>query len=234
MINSLVLFLLIICMPTAYTKCFSDIYSVGLSADSGVYDITQNAPGKAQVSTEGGLGIYLGKIFLCPSQRYELYPYFRLRQFSLSRPSSEFDQLPERITLPSLGAKARYFWQQNWEIVLDLELRDEYRFYNDTFNGTILGEAYLNLKFVAGARYFFHSTKTEDYTAAIKLGPLFGISSSIGGGQSIEFDFEYFRRLSQKHSVRADLYYSTYSQDMDQVTMGRNELGARFNYIFRY
>jgi hypothetical protein len=53
-------------------------------------------------------------------------------------------------------------------------------------------------------------------------------------GNVYEIDLEYFKRMAKDYSIRADLYFSSYDQNISELKTTRTELGFRINYIFRY
>ena len=53
-------------------------------------------------------------------------------------------------------------------------------------------------------------------------------------GHTRELNLEYFRRIDPTYSIRADLYLLQSSQEVSKAIIRQNELGLRFNYLFRY
>lgn len=224
---------LIIISKLAYSSCNSDIYSIGLSLDSIAYDLERNG-GKAEIASSQGMGFLLGNIILCPKDRYELNPYLRLRSYELDKSDNALDTVDDKVNLPSLGSKFRYFYSNDIEIVGDVEVRDEFAVTSDDQSNRVYNNTYLNLKTLIGARYFMKSNKFEDYTIAFKYGLLLPIDSNADIGRNLELDLEYFNRLTKKYSIRADVFYSLLYQDVEDLTISRQEVGLRYNYVFRY
>lgn len=228
------LFPLIIFSFNTYSKCYSNIYSAGVSLDSLVYELERDNGASAEIVSTQGVGVLVGNIILCPRKKYELNPYLRIRQFELDKSESALENLSNEVTLPSVGIKGRYFYKPKFEIVADLEIRDEFSVFNDDATQEIFDQKYYNLKSLIGGRYFIKSNKSEDYTASARFGALIPLDNSIDLGYNLELDLEYFRRINKMYSIRADLFYSRYNQEIDDTLIIRNEVGIRYNYVFRY
>lgn len=226
-------------LSQANAECISDLYSAGLSFDSYHYKVrSKRGEDSGDIISSAGGGVKLGKIIYCPEKRREYFPYYRLRYFNLSDAKKEegFENLDEDILLHSFGLDTRFILDEKKEALLDMEARDEYRPTKVSPDSFILDDdKYFNLKILAGLRYFIYSNKLEDYTASIKAGGVFPLgNSSADPGALGEANLEYFKRINKAYSIRADFYYSRYEQDVDDTIVSRQELGFRYNYIFRY
>jgi hypothetical protein len=233
----MILFLFFIITGNVSAKCISDLYTAGLSADSFNYITTDEKENENSIGSTLGLGLKLGKIFYCPKKKLEIYSYYKLRYFNLAeaRKRSEFSLLKENVYLNSTGADIRYLLNRKQELLLDLEAREDYApAFLDSARQKIRDDIFLNFKALLGYRHFLKSNRSEDYTASFKLGPLVPIRSGVEVGYLSELNLEYFRRISKKYSTRADVYYSFYEQKAGQINLSRQELGLRYNYLFRF
>lgn len=237
--KNLVTTLTIIFSPLSWGDCISDLYTAGLSLDSFSYEVENNDTGStAQINSSSGAGIKIGKIIYCPESQREYYPYFRARFFSLDEANDQegFEDLKDDVSLAAFGMDTRFIQDYKKEILLDLAIREEYKPTNVTPDGFgLYDETYGNLKIATGLRYFVFSNQSEDYTASLKAGALFPVDGNdIEPGFLLEGNAEYFKRMNKNYSIRADIYYSFYQQDIDSFTVRRNEIGMRYNYVFKY
>jgi hypothetical protein len=222
---------------TAQANCIFDIYTAGVSADSFSYTISDQANNENEIGSTLGLGVKLGQLTFCPQRKLEVYSYYRFRYFNLAeaKKRAEFSQLKENVFLNSLGSDIRFLVKPRQELLLDIEVREDYApAFLDESRSRILDEVFFNLKTLIGYRHFLLSNRTEDYTLSAKIGALVPLRSNVDVGRLGELNLEYFRRISRKYSIRADLYFLRSQQDMGKVSLTHQELGARFNYLVRF
>lgn len=219
-----------------YSKCLTDIYSAGVSFDSLVYKIEETSSDYATLSSKSGYGVKLAWFQYCPDSKLEMSEYIRLRTFELDITDPVFSGLDKDISLLSFGFEARYFFKDKTELIGEVEAREDLGFDYDYRTNSIYDSPYMNLKVAGGARYYIKSNKTEDYALSTKLGFMTPLTDTdkADSGYVIDVDLEYFRRIAARYSIRADLYYSFYKQNFDDVDFSRHELGVRANYVFRY
>lgn len=220
-----------------HAKCLSDLYFAGLSADSFSYQIKGSKIGTNEVSSSLGMGAKLGRIFYCPKEKLEMITYYRLRYLNLAGTTAiaEFKSLPQSVLLNSFGVDARYLKDQKNELLIDVEVRQDWAPAKaDQAQSQLKEVQYMNLKALAGYRRILVTSKMSDYSASLKLGPLIPMGGEADLGILSEVNAEYLRRLSARLSLRFDGYYSRYTQDVADAEITRQELGLRVNAVFRY
>jgi hypothetical protein len=163
--------------------------------------------------------------------------YYRLRYLHLAGTTAiaELKSLPQSVLLNSFGVDARYLKDQKNELLIDVEVRQDWAPAKaDQALGQLKEVQYMNLKALAGYRRILVKSKMSDYSASLKLGPLVPIGGEADLGLLSEVNAEYLRRLSNRLSLRFDGYYSRYTQDVADAEITRQELGLRVNAVFRY
>jgi hypothetical protein len=214
-------------------KCIKGIYSTGISSDSLVFE-TSSGPNAIEVASEYGVGAKVGTVVYCPSNRLEFTPYLRARLFKFKNSKTTELNIDETNFILSTGLDTRLVKTKKYEWIGDSELRQEY--YLRPQNGILQNDTYLNLKLALGVRYTFSRDSRADYNVIFKYGALVPVSErdAVDLGNVYEIDLEYFKRMAKDYSIRADLYFSSYDQNISDLNTTRAELGARINYIFRY
>jgi hypothetical protein len=219
----------------SFARCFSDIYSVGINVDSFAFS-SQNNQGKVEVASDYAFGLKAGRIIFCPKNKIEFNPYFKLRVFQTKKSQQKTDlaDIDTNNTLLSGGMDFRWEIKPRFELVGDGELREEYFLRNN--NNRLVNDDYLNLKLAMGLRYSLIRNKDNDYNIIVKYGQLLALTKKdqVNNGDIYEIDLEYFKRMTKNYSIRADLYFARFEQRINELKTERIELGARFNYIFRY
>jgi len=233
--KSIFILLLTLLTTPSFAKCISDIYSVGVSVDSFIF-ASKRATGKVEVASDYGLGTKLGKVIFCQLQNIEYNPYIRTRYFQLgeARKKPNLGGIDEDKWLMSTGLDLRWIKGRRFEWLMDLEFREEFVLLES--NGELKNEDYINLKLALGLRYTVFRSSKADYNFVFKYGGFKPLTETenVKGGDVMEIDLEYFKRMAKDYSIRADIYISTYNQKVDDFEASRLEAGARFNYIFRY
>ena len=72
-----------------YARCITDLYSLGLSADSFSYNIENKNKDTVTLASDIGMGFKIGNIRFCPDQKREYYFYYQMRYFSFQEAKKE-------------------------------------------------------------------------------------------------------------------------------------------------
>ncbi len=229
----ILILLLILPFNSLYARCLSDIFSVGVSGDSLLFESQKNGE-KVKVASDYGLGFRAGKIIYCPDQKLEFNPYLRGRFFQFADNTNPNVNIEKTNFLFSLGLDTRLVKNRRFEWLSDVEMRQEY-FLKDS-NGLAVNDKYLNLKAALGLRATLFRDSRADYNIVFKYGGLVPVTErdSVKIGTVYELDLEYFKRMAKDYSIRADVFLSGLDQKISDTTTQRTELGTRLNYIFRY
>lgn len=222
-------------------KCLRDIWSVGASLDSVVYKGKRTDTDLAELGTENAYGIKGAWVNYCPTSKVEYSVYTRLRilNFGANTKKQAFAGVRDSVTLPSFGLEAKKgmkFGNQVFDLIADIEVRNELGLISDLVNNFLYDAKYWNLKAMAGIRYYVWQDNKRDLTTTFKAGPLAPISSNdehTNLGWLYGGSLEYFQKMGRKASLRLDLYYDFYKQDYANLEMLRQELGMRANIVFR-
>ena len=222
-------------------KCLMDIFTLGFSGDSVSYEGVRSNNSSIQLATNFAYGLLGAWTIFCPKDGVEYQTYSRYRQYTFNKKnlnSSTFKNVPEQQKLFSFGLEYRksVSWNEHYfDIPIDVEFREELGFILDETLAEINPDIYNNIKLESGIRYYYWSDAKNDFTAVLKAGVLYPFGGSSEASTSILYGLstEYFRKWSQKVSLRFDLYYDTYTQSFGDLDMNRIELGLRSNLVFR-
>lgn len=217
----------------------SGIYFASLSADSTSYCITRKdaSTEDAELSTDSSLSAKLGTIVYFPKKRLELIPFFKVRHQdyqSAKKDKAFYHSIDETQDLNSLGLEAKGELRRNIEWLGEIEWRQELGFTVDDATQTVSTKPYSNLKLSAGLKYNFYQAHRTEFGIQGKLAALTPFSSKdYKIGHLAELALVGFQKMGKKHSLQGDLFYETYQQDTEKLSIERQELGLRLSYVFR-
>ena len=227
-----------------HSKCIKDIAAAGLSFDSVKYDTELENGEIASIILDDALGLRAAWVIYCPKKQVEIQPYIRFRQYSFSDINAlqPHESISDKIHLLSIGIEGRKFkklWGKNFELMAEVELREELAISihlpeSITDSTYITSDRYINLKTMAGLRYFAWHKNKKDITAVAKFGILKGLSSESKLGIIYGVSGEYYQKLGKKTSGKVDFYIDRFSQGYGEINMSRTEIGIRTNIIFRF
>lgn len=238
-IKGMKLKLLILTLITATSlnlgaTCLSDIYQVGVEANSVSYSLKENNNSFATHATTSATGLKLGRIWLCPEDGLEITAYGRFQYFTFEdSPSPVYSELNGSEMLFSGGGEVKKMHSRNLEWVGDAELRQDVGFSANYSNNKLESEKVINMKLMGGARYFIHSGKSFDVSLKAKAGILLSPADA-GLGRIVGGSVEVLRRIGTRSSLKIDTFYDQYDQRFRNLDNSRKEVGLRLNLVFRF
>ncbi len=105
----------------------------------------------------------------------------------------------------------------------------------DEQNSIFLAEEIINIKLLAGVRYFIYQKRRTEVATRVKFGPIIPANNRENAelGYLYGIDLALFQKMSKRHSIETELFWEHYKQDYASISMARMELGLRLSYIFR-
>lgn len=222
---------------SAMGKCLQGIYTAGMSGDSTVYQIKASNNTTSELATDVSIGTKIGSMVFCPKERMEFNPYLKHRfmSFKDSQKHDEYRQVASSYQLLSIGHELRYIWKRELELLIDSELRQDLSLIPDEQLNAFQAKKTLNLKLLAGIRYFIYQQKRTEIATRIKAGPIIPVTDRDQAklGYLYGLDLAIFQKMGKRHSLEGELFWENYQQDLASNVISRKELGLRLSYIFR-
>ena len=217
--------------------CAKDIFKVGASLDSAVFNANRDGKELDLVSDQG-LGIRLHWIVFCPESGVETTPYFYFRNYSF-KSNSDFQEPPSDIESFTLGvdfSKRISFLGSKFDLILGLATREETiiagasELYKRNYDNTIV--TIVTIGFQKGLYSFKKAKGSFKFVA----GALFADQNSVDTGFTTRISTDLLMRLSQKYSLVFDLFLDYYDQKdrQDNIEFSRTEIGLASNFLFRF
>lgn len=216
--------------------CAKDIFKVGASLDSAVYQAQRDSK-ELELVTDSGLGIYLNWIVYCPTSEWEISPYFYFRNYEFDKSEDFKDPDPEEsFTVGVDFAKRVSLLGLEFDGIIGIASREDIILGSD--NGEIRKMDINNTILTFGFKKQLNKLFGAHLGIKAQFGLLFPDEDSVDTGFTTRLSTDLHYKLAKKYALVFDLFFDHYDQELSDgnldLKFSRRELGLGSFFLFRF